>query len=329
MCNLACAHCYSQSSPAARDAVPVEILTALIDDAAELGYRAVAFSGGEPLMYPGLAELLRRARARGLSTSVTTNGTVLDQSRVARLRELVGLLAVSLDGPATLHNEIRGSKTAFARLETGVTRLRASGIRFGFLHTLTRQSWEHLPWLAEFASDHGADLLQIHPLEMFGRAVEIIPGHVLDEEAEMRAYLLCTVLAAKYRQRMAIQLDLVHQSQALANPVRFYATEDFDEARQPADLLSTVVLEPDGVLVPIAYGFSRRLTICNVWTHRFAAAWGEFVRTGYPSLLRLCRAAFAAMTAPGAAQLSNWHDVIVRESLGWDDLRDSCSTAMS
>src|SRR5271157_5562167 len=77
-CNLACAHCYSHSSPVADEGVPAAALSRLIDDAAESGYRAVAFSGGEPLVYPGLLEALRRARAVGLSTSVTTNGTLLD-----------------------------------------------------------------------------------------------------------------------------------------------------------------------------------------------------------------------------------------------------------
>ena len=36
-CNLACAHCYSSSSPAAHDALPVEAIVTAIGDAAGLG----------------------------------------------------------------------------------------------------------------------------------------------------------------------------------------------------------------------------------------------------------------------------------------------------
>jgi Fe-coproporphyrin III synthase len=100
----------------------------------------VAFSGGEPLIYPGLQQALRRAKALGLKTSVTTNGTLLDPPRLEALRDLIGLLAVSLDGPPALHNEIRGSSSAFDRLITGIESLRSTGMKFGFIHTLTRTS---------------------------------------------------------------------------------------------------------------------------------------------------------------------------------------------
>ena len=75
-CNLSCPHCYSESSPSAADELPVEVICELIEDAAELGYRGIAFSGGEPLVYPGLVEVLSYAKALGLHTSVTTNGTL-------------------------------------------------------------------------------------------------------------------------------------------------------------------------------------------------------------------------------------------------------------
>lgn len=316
-CNLTCAHCYSQSSPAAPDGLPVEAVVRLIADAAGLGYRVVAFSGGEPLIYPGLAQALREATARGLRTSVTTNGTLLDPPRLEALDDLVTLLAVSLDGPATLHNEIRGSPSAFDRLLGGVANLRSAGIRFGFLHTLTRHSWEHLPWLADFAHGSGASLLQIHPLEMFGRAEETMRGQMPDEDVLMRAWLLGLALAARYREHMAIQIDLVHRDQALQDPARFYAADLGDGPRSVADLLDVVVLEPDGALVPLAYGFSRRFMICNIREERFAAAWGRYAETGYPALRRLCRAALDGMAAPAAPQLFNWHDLIVQQSLAY------------
>ena len=58
-----------------------------------MGYRAVAFSGGEPLIYPGLMDALRRATALGLKAGVTTNGTLLDPPRLEALHDLVTVLA--------------------------------------------------------------------------------------------------------------------------------------------------------------------------------------------------------------------------------------------
>jgi MoaA/NifB/PqqE/SkfB family radical SAM enzyme len=314
-CNLACGHCYSWSSPTAPDGLPAKAVVQLIADAAGLGYRAVAFSGGEPLIYPGLTEALREAKALGLRTSVTTNGTLLDSPRLAALRDLVTLLAVSLDGPPALHDQIRGSPSAFERLAGGIANLRSAGMRFGFLHTLTRQSWRYLPWLADFAHANGASLLQIHPLEMFGRAEESMREQMPDESTLMRAWLLGLALVAKYNAQMAIQIDLVHRDQALGEPARFYAADLSDEARIATDLLGVVVLEPDGALVPLAYGFSRHFRICNIREERFATAWRRFAETGYPALRRLCRAALDGLAAPTAPQLFNWHELVVQYSL--------------
>jgi MoaA/NifB/PqqE/SkfB family radical SAM enzyme len=80
-CNLACAHCYSSSGPTLRKALDVDLLSGCLEDAAALGYRQLAVSGGEPLLYDRLAELLARARALGMLTSVTSNGMLATAER--------------------------------------------------------------------------------------------------------------------------------------------------------------------------------------------------------------------------------------------------------
>jgi len=62
LCNIACAHCYSGSGPTVRGELPLELLSDCLEAAAGLGYRQLAVSGGEPLLYGPLPELLGRAR---------------------------------------------------------------------------------------------------------------------------------------------------------------------------------------------------------------------------------------------------------------------------
>jgi MoaA/NifB/PqqE/SkfB family radical SAM enzyme len=66
----------------------------------------------------------------------------------------------------------RAFSTMAARLE-GVRR---SGIPFGFIFTLTQFNLHELEWVAGFALQQGARLLQIHPLEEAGRAAERLAG---------------------------------------------------------------------------------------------------------------------------------------------------------
>src|SRR5436853_6267011 len=73
-CNLACAHCYSLSGPAARAELDVSTVCEVISDAAALGYEVVSVSGGEPLRYSGLETVLAQANPLWLLTTVTTHG---------------------------------------------------------------------------------------------------------------------------------------------------------------------------------------------------------------------------------------------------------------
>ena len=130
-CNLSCAHCYSSSGPMARTELDAATVCEVISDAAAMGYEVVSVSGGEPLMYGGLDEVLAHAKSLNLRTTVTTNGFFTGQERLSHLCKLVDVLAISLDGPPEIHNAIRGSPRAFERLQAGLENVRKAEIPFG------------------------------------------------------------------------------------------------------------------------------------------------------------------------------------------------------
>ncbi|MGH9753793.1 MAG: radical SAM/SPASM domain-containing protein [Blastocatellia bacterium] len=319
-CNLTCAHCYSGSGPTARAELDAATVYQVISDAAALEYEVVSVSGGEPLMYSGLEKILAHAKSLGLRTTVTTNGFFTGQERMNRLRELVDVLAISLDGPPEIHNEIRGSARAFERLEAGLENVRQSGIPFGFIHTLTRRNWEHLLWVADFAAGNGASLLQIHPLELAGRAGNQMVGDAPDDDVLANIYLLAFALEAKYSDTMKVQLDLLHRDHLREEPNLIYAAESVDgpDKSSPAQSLGLIVLEPDGTVVPVSFGFSRRYKLCNVKEHGLADIWPSYLANGFLLFKSLCRQVWDELCAPEAPLLSNWHEVIVSRSHATD-----------
>ena len=315
-CNLKCLHCYSESGPASRQMLSTEIVREAITDAADLGYRVVSVSGGEPFMYPGLGEILSFAKSRGLRTTVTTNGYFLKRRWLEPLHGLIDTLAVSLDGPKEIHNQMRASSEAFDRLSQGLRTLGELQAAFGIIHTVTLQSWQHLPWIAEFAYTNGAKLLQLHPLELSGRAEGGMESESPDHEVLGRVYLLSFVLASQYAGRMAIQCDLLHKQNVVAEPDLIYASErqPVCDVQEPAKLLSLLVLEPDGALVPVSYGISRSYQICNVLQQRLAPAWPRFAQNGYPEFRQLCRRLFVDIEQGKIGPLFNWYEEIVQRS---------------
>jgi Fe-coproporphyrin III synthase len=318
-CNLFCKHCYSNSGPYVPDNnLKVESLLNVISDAAELGYNTVSFSGGEPLTYKGLERLLTHCKSLGLGTSVTTNGTLFTTEKLQKLKGLVDLLAISLDGPPKLHNEMRASVNAFELLTNGVDAVKKIGLCFGFIHTLTRESWEHLLWIAQFAKGYGASLLQIHPLEIVGRAESLMQSSYAYDDVVLRAYILLMTLAMKYQNSMPIQFDVLNRDYVKENPATVYAANyKFEDCAKNnfADLINPLIVEADGTVVPLSYGFSKDYAICNITTQRLSRAKSEYILNGnYSKFRKLCKELFTEIINSKEIILFNWYELITRRS---------------
>src|SRR5258708_3286677 len=95
-CNLACAYC--NEDDAVSSPVPREVMRRRLDKLALLGTAMITVSGGEPLMHPDLDAMIAHTRARGMVSSVITNGYYLSRERIARLNAAgLDYLQISID----------------------------------------------------------------------------------------------------------------------------------------------------------------------------------------------------------------------------------------
>jgi MoaA/NifB/PqqE/SkfB family radical SAM enzyme len=95
-CNLSCAYCneYDRVS----DPVPLDEMRSRIDRLARLGTGIITLSGGEPLLHPDAAELIRHIRRRGAIATLITNGYLLTPSMIQALnRAGLDSLQISID----------------------------------------------------------------------------------------------------------------------------------------------------------------------------------------------------------------------------------------
>ncbi len=321
-CNLACAHCYSSSSPESRQGLGFEVVARTLEQARGLGYRICACSGGEPLLYRPLPELLRLAKSLGMQCTVVTNGMVVDERRLAALRENATVVAISVDGPPEIHNRMRRHARAFEGMQTGVARIRDAGITFGFVHTLTRHTWGHLPWLAEFAAAQGAKLLQIHALESAGRAATDLMGDGLCGVELASAYLAAKAIQYEYQGQFFVQLDLLHRRTAMRFPQIIHAGLPAVVSNTAAgDVIDTIVLDAEGWVLPVAYGFSRELALGNVLERPLDELWGRYGETRYAGFRALCEAFYEELVRGAGPEIFNWTERMVRSSHQLEELR--------
>lgn len=88
----------------------------------------ISWLGGEPLLWPPLAEVSGALHAHGFSLGLTTNGTHLQQ-HLNLIATNYSLITLSLDGPAQFHDALRGAagltacvKASFLELKKGEVR---------------------------------------------------------------------------------------------------------------------------------------------------------------------------------------------------------------
>lgn len=319
-CNLRCLHCYSTSGPEARDQLDEQMLAGAIVQAREEGFNVLGVSGGEPLLYSKLASILERARAVGMLTTVTSNGMLLDQRRLELLEGRVDLLAISLDGVRASHDWMRAAPGAFDRMVSHLAGVRATGIPFGFIFTLTRENVHELEPVAAFALEQGARLLQIHPLEQLGRARDGQAGESPDRSTASRAYVEATRIQQLTGSRLHVQVDLIHTGTYRCNAEEFVAEavhiDSVDPESEPlASLVSPLVLEADGTLVPIEYGFARRYALGSLFDGSLGDLAREWKRYIYPSFQDVRRGAMARATAPDAPIFANFYELLASQAL--------------
>jgi MoaA/NifB/PqqE/SkfB family radical SAM enzyme len=307
-CNLRCLHCYSDSGPEVSAELDAELVLRVLSDAAELGYRVCSVSGGEPLLYEPLAKVLRGAHEHGLITTVTTNGMLLDGRRLGMLEPDTDLVAISLDGVPESHAEMRVSPSAFRTMATRLSGLRASGIPFGFIFTLTFHNVNELDWVAQFAIEQGAKLLQIHPLEPVGRAATTLDGSLPDPQESGCALIEAVRLRDLYGDQIQIQFDLATLPAVRDHPEKIYACPDeLCGDYTIADVIAPIVLETSGVVAPLQYGFPRPWCFGNVNQaplRDLAVAW---IGSKFAAFGALCRDVRDEMLRHPESPVVNWY----------------------
>jgi MoaA/NifB/PqqE/SkfB family radical SAM enzyme len=132
-CNLRCKMCGQWSAEGylrcghgyAGPALELADWKRVANEAMAHGITSVLLRGGETFLYPDIVPLLEHLHALGLFVSIDSNGT-----RLAEFAELLVRLGrihltVSVDGPETVHDDVRGVAGCFARIREGLARLNA------------------------------------------------------------------------------------------------------------------------------------------------------------------------------------------------------------
>lgn len=156
-CNLKCSYCVAKSGPSVpRRALGFANVQRLVDEAVELGFSDVFFTGGEPFILDDIYEMLAYSASR-VKTTVLTNAMLLRGSRLEQLIVVAKtvpderlIVQVSLDGGRPEDHDAYRGKGTWEKTVEGIHLLQEHGFRVRLGTTETPVNSPHLDKLCEF-----------------------------------------------------------------------------------------------------------------------------------------------------------------------------------
>jgi radical SAM protein with 4Fe4S-binding SPASM domain len=173
-CNLRCRMCLVRYAPAldrVEGSLDPACFRRLLDELPDLE-RLTLQGLGEPLLAPGLLEMVEYACARGIRTGFNTNATLLTPPRAERLvRAGLDWLCISLDGATAATYEHIRDGARFARVRAHVEalvaierRLGAPGPALSLVFVAMRRNVHELAAVVELAADWGIPKVRVQNL---------------------------------------------------------------------------------------------------------------------------------------------------------------------
>ena len=112
-CDLTCKYCIQvfdiHKQGRVIEEMTIDQIKKTLDNFRSIGVERINFSGGEPFLREDIDEIIKDARMRGFTCTITTNGTFVSKHR--KILKHIDLLIVSLDGQEKTHNWLKGDGT--------------------------------------------------------------------------------------------------------------------------------------------------------------------------------------------------------------------------
>lgn len=162
-CNLQCKHCYNNSGISVNE-IDIEMLKKLILEFDKNILTSITISGGEPLLYSMLYNLLKFiAEETSIKVAVNTNGIMLNEDKYLNilLDNNVKDVQISLDGSEVTHDFIRG-KGSYKKTINAIKKCVENGIRVRIGYTVNALNYSEIEEVCRIIKEIGAVSMAIY-----------------------------------------------------------------------------------------------------------------------------------------------------------------------
>lgn len=184
-CNLNCAHCYADATLQHSIELPVASAYEAIRELKSVGLESVSLSGGEPLLYKNIFNLINHCKHEGLSVTLNTNGTARNEKLLSRLiSSKPDLTVVSLHGsnPVT-HGLLTRKEGSFYDVVRTIQDLLEANLAVATSVTINKQNLGDLEDLVALNAALGIEMMFVFRFLSVGRGhASSVKYHVTPRE---------------------------------------------------------------------------------------------------------------------------------------------------
>jgi radical SAM protein with 4Fe4S-binding SPASM domain len=236
-CPLACVHCSSDASPSCSLELNLQKSIDIIEEAVGLGLEKIAFSGGEPLIWQGIKDVVKLAASHKLEVIIYTSGNVDNIEELLNKLKDNGLhkLVFSIFGTNSKeHEHITRKKGSFNSTINAVISANKIGITTEFHFVALARNYFLLPGIAQLSKQYNVDKVSVLRFVPQGRGLLLAPD-VLNK------------IQNKELQKSILALRKMGYNIRTGSPYNFLLVNDFPQCLSAVDRL---IIAPDLRIYP-------------------------------------------------------------------------------
>jgi MoaA/NifB/PqqE/SkfB family radical SAM enzyme len=259
-CPLHCLHCSACSSSGNPLRIPPERVISLINEFIRMGGKEVVITGGEPLIYDGLLEVLKASNSAGIKPILFTSGVIregkecrcINDEELVRMKSLLSRAVFSLySADKEKHDHITQTKKSFELTLDSIRKSIILGIPTDIHFVPMRVNYKDLPSLVELSCDLGVQRVRVLRFVPHGRG----KNYVSDLLPSVKDYRIFAELVNITRIRYADFINIGAAFSALIPNV----------SNACSAATSKIVVTADGFVAPCD-GFKNFGNSGNTWS---------------------------------------------------------------
>jgi len=154
-CNMRCKHCGSSCENQLEGELTTDEALKLCDDLADLGFKWLTLSGGEPTTRKDWDIIAKRLNDNGIIPNMITNGWLMNDETAKRAKEAgINTVAISLDGLEKTHDFIR-REGSFKRIMNAIDILVKNNVNCSIITTVNKMNLGELEEMRKMLCEKG------------------------------------------------------------------------------------------------------------------------------------------------------------------------------